>query len=54
LLTGLATFADYSRARTDPRPKVVHVFVALADKKNQGIVPVPARSGDGQDPPNNL
>jgi len=32
----------------------VHVFVALADNKNQGIVPVPARLGNGQDPANNL
>jgi len=31
----------------------VHVFVALADNR-QGIVPVPARIGNGQDPGNNL
>lgn len=34
--------------------KVVHVFVALCDNKNQGIVPVPAKLGNGQDPANNL
>jgi hypothetical protein len=28
--------------------------VALCDNKNQGIVPVPAKIGNGQDPPNNL
>jgi hypothetical protein len=34
--------------------KVVHVFVALADNQNQGIVPVPARLGNGEDPERNL
>jgi hypothetical protein len=34
--------------------KVVHVFVALCDNKNQGIVPVPEKIGNGQDPRNNL
>lgn len=34
--------------------KVIHVFVALCDNKYQGIVPVPARIGNGQDPANNL
>lgn len=35
-------------------PRTVHVFVALADNKNQGIVPVAARLGNGEDPVNNL
>ena len=35
-------------------PKVVHVFVALADNQNQGIVPVPARLGNGDDAERNL
>jgi hypothetical protein len=35
-------------------PRVVHVFVALADNVNQGIVPVPAKLGNGQDPDHNL
>lgn len=34
--------------------KSVHVFVALADNKHQGIVPVPAKLGNGDDPRNNL
>ena len=34
--------------------KLVHVFVALADNKHQGIVPVPAVLGNGQDAANNL
>src|SRR5215469_1590686 len=33
---------------------VIHVFVALCDNKYQGIVPVPAKIGNGQDPDNNL
>ena len=35
-------------------PRVVHVFVALADNAHQGIVPVPARLGNGDDPERNL
>src|SRR5215467_7731207 len=35
-------------------PRVVHVFVALADNENQGIVPVPSRLGNGEDPERNL
>ncbi|HEY6250364.1 MAG TPA: hypothetical protein VI685_10410, partial [Candidatus Angelobacter sp.] len=35
-------------------PKTVHVFVALADNKNQGIVPVAAKLGNGEDAENNL
>jgi hypothetical protein len=35
-------------------PRVAQVFVALADNANQGIIPVPARLGNGQDPANNL
>lgn len=34
--------------------RVVHVVVALCDNANQGIVPVPAALGNGQDPANNL
>src|SRR5687768_9783921 len=45
--------------KTSPAPfdttyKVAHVFVSLCDNKYQGIVPVPARIGNGQDPANNL
>src|SRR5215470_8686043 len=35
-------------------PRTVHVFVALADNVNQGIVPVPAKLGNGEDPEHNL
>jgi hypothetical protein len=34
--------------------RTVHVFVALADNEHQGIVPVPARLGNGLDPEHNL
>ena len=32
----------------------IHVFVALADNASQGIVPVPAKIGNGDDAENNL
>ncbi|MHB9133081.1 MAG: hypothetical protein ACYDBB_18590 [Armatimonadota bacterium] len=32
----------------------IHVYVALCDNKNQGIVPVPPAIGNGQDPARNL
>lgn len=38
----------------DTTPKTIHVFVALCDNKYQGIVPVPPKIGNGQDPNNNL
>ena len=34
--------------------KTIHVFVALCDNVNQGIVPVPQKLGNGQDAKNNL
>lgn len=34
--------------------KTIHVLVALCDNRYQGIVPVPAKIGNGQDPGNNL
>ncbi|MEM9679133.1 MAG: hypothetical protein AAF901_02315, partial [Bacteroidota bacterium] len=34
--------------------RTIHVFVALCDNVNQGIVPVPSKLGNGQDPKNNL
>lgn len=35
-------------------PRTVHVFVALADNQHQGIVPVPAKLGNGEDAEHNL
>lgn len=34
--------------------RVIHVLVALCDNETQGIVPVPASIGNGDDPRNNL
>jgi len=34
--------------------RIIHVLVALCDNDNQGIVPVPRKIGNGQDPANNL
>lgn len=44
---------SYSPARSLSN-RVVHVFVALADNQNQGIVPVPPRLGNGLDADHNL
>jgi hypothetical protein len=35
-------------------PRIVHVFVALADNQHQGIVKVAAKLGNGDDPQHNL
>ncbi|KAA1243917.1 hypothetical protein [Aquimarina sp. RZ0] len=44
----LSSFAAVSQTKT------IHVFVALCDNIHQGIVPVPDKIGNGQDPKNNL
>src|ERR1700690_2396332 len=38
----------------DPGLRTVHVFVALADNQHQGIIPVPAKLGNGEDAERNL
>ncbi|WP_426670041.1 hypothetical protein ACPPVU_02110 [Mucilaginibacter sp. McL0603] len=38
----------------DHHYKTIHVIVALCDNKYQGIIPVPAKVGNGQDLDNNL
>ena len=43
-----------SFGQTKEEMKTIHVFVALCDNINQGIVPVPKLIGNGQDPKNNL
>lgn len=56
LLTSI--FSLYAKAQAVPppatSPRIIHVFVALADNKSQGIVPVPAHLGNGDDPARNL
>jgi hypothetical protein len=55
LLTVLCYAAIVASAWSqDHPPRIVHVFVALADNQHQGIVPVPARLGNGDDPDHNL
>jgi hypothetical protein len=51
--------AALARALAPPEPvtnpgKLVHVVVALCDNRFQGIVPVPERLGNGDDPASNL
>lgn len=54
LIAGLAVLALACAAKAEARPRLVHVFVALADNANQGIVPVPAAIGNGEDAAHNL
>lgn len=44
--------SSFAAAQTQPR--VVHVFVALADNEHQGIIPVPPVLGNGEDAARNL
>ncbi len=48
----LSSFAIPSVAKSSPR--IVHVFVALADNQHQGIIPVAQALGDRKDPQRNL
>lgn len=41
-------------APSDTLIRGIHIYVALCDNKYQGIVPVPAKIGNGQDPNTNL
>jgi hypothetical protein len=49
LLLVISTGFSYAQ-----KQRTIHVFVALCDNENQGIVPVPAKIGNGQDPFHNL
>jgi hypothetical protein len=50
----LLTAAGLSGVAAQPAPRLVRVFVALADNEHQGIVPVPPAIGNGDDPEHNL
>jgi hypothetical protein len=50
----IALFVGGARVSAQERARVVRVFVALADNVHQGIVPVPAALGNGDDPGRNL
>jgi hypothetical protein len=55
VLSLVAYFAGSSVAwRAQSKPRVVRVIVALADNQHQGIVPVPALLGNGNDAARNL
>ena len=45
---------SFDPALLDTTFKTIHVHVASCDNKYQGIVPVPSKIGNGQDPNNNL
>ena len=49
-----ATFQKSIATKKKSGLKTIHVFVALCDNKYQGIVPVPAKIGNGQDAATNL
>jgi hypothetical protein len=53
LLAGLFT-AQPNGALAQNKLRVIHVLVALADNQHQGIIPVPAVLGNGDDPAHNL
>lgn len=50
----LCLFAVTSLQAQGSPKRTIHVFVSLADNQNQGIVPVPARLGNGLDAIHNL
>src|SRR2546426_1033430 len=52
ILIGL--FMSSQSRGQDPPQRTIHVFVSLADNQNQGIVPVPAKLGNGLDVIHNL
>jgi hypothetical protein len=54
LFLGAFLFCVPGVVTAQTKPCVVHVFVALANNQHQGIVPVPAFLGNGDDPAHNL
>ncbi|MCD7900917.1 MAG: hypothetical protein LUH22_13920 [Bacteroides sp.] len=52
-LSGIC-FSQNLGETTIANSRTIHIFVSLCDNKYQGIVPVPAKIGNGQDPDNNL
>lgn len=52
-LSGLLCFAG-APAHADAPAAHIHVIVSLVDNVSQGIVPVPAKIGNGNDPRSNL
>lgn len=54
LLLYFLLFMLFSNAQDSEKSQTIHVFIALCDNLNQGIVPVSQALGNGQDPKNNL
>lgn len=54
LVVFLAGTASCVHAQSQAKPRAIRVFVALADNQHQGIIPVPAALGNGDDPLHNL
>jgi hypothetical protein len=54
LFLGIFLFAVQGATTGQTKPRLIHVFVTLADNQHQGIVPVPAALGNGDDPARNL
>jgi hypothetical protein len=54
MLHRLAFFLAVAVTSAFAEPARIHVFVALVDNEHQGIAPVPAKIGNGDDPANNL
>lgn len=48
------SFATCTASAQESALRTVHVFVALADNQSQGIIPVAAKLGNGEDPEHNL
>jgi hypothetical protein len=53
-LTSIRPVSDSATQAPRNSVAVIHVFVALCDNVNQGIVPVSATLGNGEDPARNL
>ncbi|WP_431166301.1 hypothetical protein [Tenacibaculum halocynthiae] len=54
LIALISCTLSFGQNKSQKKTKTIHVFVALCDNINQGIVPVPKLIGNGQDPKNNL
>ena len=54
LVAAVLVLSPYATWCQDAKPGTIHVFVALADNQHQGIVPVAAVLGNGEDAERNL
>jgi hypothetical protein len=54
VVASVFAFAGHAVHAQDTKLRTVHVFVALADNQHQGIVPVAATLGNGEDAERNL